>query len=97
MFAVLTTVQVRPGSIDDLATLFDSTNRELVAGHDDWLGAWFTANRATSEVTVIARWRNADSYERLRNSPDFQIAMAQFAEEFTGPPRVSVSEILVEM
>ncbi len=96
-FAVLTTVQVRPGSVDELAALFDSTNRDLVAGHDDWLGAWFTANRAASEVTVIARWRDADSYERLRNSPDFAVAMAQFAEEFTGPPRVSVNEILVEM
>ena len=96
-FAVMTTVHVRPGSIDDLAALFDSTNRDLVAGHDDWLGAWFTANRATNEVTVIARWRDAGSYERLRESAEFQAAMAEFAEEFTGPPRVSINEILVEM
>jgi quinol monooxygenase YgiN len=72
-------------------------NRDLVAGHDDWLGAWFTANRSESEVTVIARWRDADSYEKPRNSPDPQAAMARFAEEFTGPPSVSVNEILVEM
>jgi quinol monooxygenase YgiN len=97
VFAVLTTVQVRPGSVDALAALFDSTNRDLVAGHDDWLGAWFTANRAEGEVTVIARWRDADSYEELRNSPEFAAAMGRFAEEFTGPSRVSVNEILVEM
>jgi hypothetical protein len=54
-FAVVTRVKVRPGSIDGLAALFDSTNRELVAGHDGWLGAWFTANRADNEVTVIAK------------------------------------------
>jgi len=94
---VLTRVKVRPGSIDELAALFDATNRDLVAGHDDWLGAWFTANRAKSEVTVIARWRDADSYERLRNSPEFAAAMAPFAERFTGPPTVSINEILVEM
>ena len=97
VFAVLTTVQVRPGSIDGLASLFDSTNRDLVAGHDDWLGAWFTANRAANEVTVIARWRDAGSYQTLRNSSEFQSAMAQFAEQFAGPPQVSVNEILVEM
>ncbi len=97
MFAVLTTVAVQPDSIDDLAALFDATNRELVAGHDDWLGAWFTVNRATNEVTVIARWRNADSYAALRNSSEFQATMARFAEAFTGPPTVSVNEILVEM
>ena len=96
-YAVLTRVKVRPGSIDGLAELFDATNRELVAGHDDWLGAWFTANRAESEVTVIARWRDADSYALLRADPAFQSTMARFAEEFEGPPSVSVNELLIEM
>ena len=97
MFAVLTTVKVQPGSIDGLAALFDETNRSLVAGHEAWLGAWFTANREASEVTVIARWRDADSYQRLRSSDAFQATMAQFAAKFAGPPAVSVNEVLVEM
>ena len=96
-FAVLTRVKVRPGSIDGLAELFASTNRDLVADHDDWLGAWFTANRTENEVTVIAHWRDANSYEKLRNSTEFQSTMARFAEEFAGPPMVSINEILVEM
>jgi len=97
MFAVVTRVKVRPGSIDELASLFDATNRELVADHEDWLGAWFTADRAAHEVTVIARWRNADAYERLRASDEFQATMAQFAAAFVEPPVVTVNEILVEM
>ncbi len=97
MFAVITTVKVSEGSVDELAGLFDATNRELVAGDDDWLGAWFTANRATSEVTVIARWRDATSYEALRDSGEFKAVMAQFAERFAGPPTVSINEILVQM
>jgi quinol monooxygenase YgiN len=48
-------------------------------------------------VTVVARWWDADSYDKLRNSPEFGAAMAQFAEEFTGSPRVSINEIIVEM
>jgi quinol monooxygenase YgiN len=96
-FAVVTRVKVQPGSIDELAALFDETNRELVVGHDDWLGAWFTANRAENEVTVIARWANPDSYQRLRESPEFQSTMARFGEKFAGPPTVSTNEILVEM
>lgn len=94
---VLTRVPVEPGSIDELAQLFEQTNRDLVAGHDDWLGATFTANRETNEVTVIARWRDPASYERLRNSPEFGATMARFAERFTGPPTVSVNEVLVQM
>ncbi|MDJ0953731.1 MAG: antibiotic biosynthesis monooxygenase [Acidimicrobiia bacterium] len=97
LYAVLTTVKVEPGSIDELAALFDKTNRDLVAGHDDWLGASFTANRETNEVTVIAKWRNADSYQQLRNSDEFKTTMARFAERFAGPPTVSINEVLLEM
>ncbi len=97
MFAVITTVGVESGSIAELSALFDTTNRALVAQHDDWLGAWFTANSERSEVTVIARWASAEGYERLRSSDDFQQTMGRFAERFTGPPTVSINEILVEM
>jgi quinol monooxygenase YgiN len=96
-FAVVTTVKVNPESIDRLAALFDETNPDLVAGHDDWLGAWFTADRERGEVTVIARWRDPASYRVLRESPEFQSTMARFAEDFVEPPRVSINEILVEM
>ena len=97
MFIVMTTVEVKPGSIDDLAALFDSTNRELVAGHDDWISADFTADRDANTVTVLARWRDAASYEALRSSPDFGSAMAQFAPHFVGPPMINVNEVLVQM
>jgi quinol monooxygenase YgiN len=97
VFAVLTTVKVEEGSIPELASLFDSTNRALVAGHDDWLGAWFTANHANSEVTVIARWADPESYDRLRSTEQFQQTMSRFAAKFVEPPSVSVNEILVEM
>ena len=97
MYAVITRVEVEPGSIDELAGLFDRTNRALVAEHAGWKGAWFTANRDTSEVTVIARWTDPGSYARLRDSEPFQTTMAQFARRFVGPPTVSVNEILVDM
>ena len=67
-YAVVTRVHVKSGAIDGLAELFDQTNRELVAAHPDWLGAWFTANRETDTVTVIARWNAAESYGRLRDA-----------------------------
>ena len=97
MYAVITTVEVEPGSIPELATLFDATNRDLVAEHDDWLGAWFTASHETNTVAVIARWTDAASYQRLRSSPEFEQTMSRFASKFVGPPSVSVNEILVDM
>lgn len=54
-------------------------------------------HRGEGEITVIARWRDPESYERLRTSADFQSTMARFARGFLEPPVVSVNEILVEM
>jgi len=97
MYLVVTTVDVEPGSIDRLAELFDATNRDLTAGHDDRCAAYFTANRTTNTVTVIAHRREQASYAARRSSAEFQSTMARFATSFVGPPQVSVNEILVEM
>ena len=97
MHAVITTVAVRDGTIDELARLFAETNPALVAAHDDWVGAWFTADRATHTVTVIAHWTDPASYEALRSSPDFGATMGRFADHFAGPPSISIHEILVAM
>ena len=94
---VITRVRVEDGSIDELAELFDTTNRELVAEHDDWIGAWFTADRENNEVTVIARWKDPASYQRLRASEEFAATMARFAARFVDPPEVSINQLLVEM
>jgi quinol monooxygenase YgiN len=96
-YLVTTTVSVHPDAFDSLAALFDETNRDLVAAHGDWLGATFSANRATGEIRVIARWRNPDSYELLRTSDAYAAAMSRFAPSFTGPPEIAITEVLVEM
>lgn len=94
---VLTTIPVREGSIDEVARRFEETNPPLVADQADWLGAWFTGSRERSEITNIALWRSAESYEQLRRSEAFQATMSQFSDLFVGPPTVSINELLVEM
>ncbi|HUW01566.1 MAG TPA: antibiotic biosynthesis monooxygenase [Acidimicrobiales bacterium] len=93
----VTTVRVDPGSIDALAELFAETNPALVAEHDDWLGAWFSADREDGEICVIARWRSAASYEQLRASEAYHTTMQQFAASFLAPPEVRLYEVAVEM
>ena len=97
MYIVVTTVAVEPDSVDELAELFKATNRDLVTGQDDWLGAYFTADRDAGTITVMARWRRAESHEQFSSSDEFQRTMARFASRFVGPPQVSVNEVLVEM
>jgi heme-degrading monooxygenase HmoA len=94
---VLTTIPVKEGLIDEVARLFRETNPALVEGQPEWLGAWFTANRQRSEITNVAHWQSAEAYERLRGSDEFKQTMARFAEMFTGPPSISIHEVLVQM
>lgn len=95
--AVLTTIRVKRGSMDEVARRFEQTNRPLVADQPDWLGAWFTGDRERSEITNIALWKSAEAYERLRSSEAFQSSMSQFSDVLLGPPAVAINEVLVEM
>lgn len=96
-YLVITAVMVQPDAIDGLPDLFDSTNRQLVATHESWLGATFSAIRDAGEIRVIARWHDPESYQRLRSSEEFAEVMSHFALFFLKPPEIAITEVLVEM
>ena len=97
MFAVITHVRLKPGRIDDVREVYRRTNPPLVAEQEDWVSATFTANRRDDEITVIARWKNADSYRTFAAGDAYKAAMAQLSEYFAHPPTIDVNEILVEL
>jgi heme-degrading monooxygenase HmoA len=97
MYVVITTVQLKPGKIDEVRALFEETNPRLVEGESDWIKAKFTANRDADRVTVLAFWRDADAYRAFSSSAPFRQVMSQFAPYFAGPPAISINEILFEM
>ncbi|MBD3274821.1 MAG: hypothetical protein GF372_05890 [Candidatus Marinimicrobia bacterium] len=97
MYVVITRVQLLPGKIDTVRNLFEQTNPALVEGQADWIEAKFTANREKHQVTVLAYWKNADSYERFRTGDEFQQVMSRFAPHFESPPEVTINEVLFEM
>ena len=97
MFVVITKVQLKPGKVDEVRDLFEKTNPALVEGQIDWIKAKFTANRDANQVVVLAFWQRAESYQAFSTSSKFQQVMSQFAPYFTGPPEVTINEILFEM
>lgn len=76
---------------------FEKTNPDLVKDQTDWVKAKFTANRAEDQVTVLAFWRDANSYKTFSASKGFKQVMSQFGPYFIGPPQVTINEILFEM
>ncbi|MDH3539171.1 MAG: antibiotic biosynthesis monooxygenase [Acidimicrobiia bacterium] len=97
MHAVITHVRLKPGRIDDVREIFRRSNPLLVAEEEDWVGVIFTANRKDDTVTVVAKWKNPDSYRKHAATEAYQTAMQEFARFFREPPTIEVNEILVEM
>ena len=97
MYAVITTVGLKPDRIDDVREIFRRTNPGLVADQEDWESTVFTANRRHDTITVIARWKSAESYQQFAATEAYKSAMAEVARYFRGKPNVEVNEILVEV
>ncbi len=97
MYVVITTVQLKPGKINEVCDLFKKTNPDLVKDQTDWVEAKFAADRNENQVTVLAFWRDAVSYKSFRASESFKQVMSQFGPYFAGPPQVTINEVLFEM
>jgi quinol monooxygenase YgiN len=97
MHLVMTRVELRPGTSDACAELFRQTNPDLVENEADWLGAQMIFDSETNIVTVLATWRNAESYRKMSASDKFKSTMSDFSRFFAGPPEVSINRVLVEM
>ncbi len=97
MYAVITHARLKPGRIDDVREIFRRSNPLLVADEEDWVGVIFTANRKADTVTVVAKWKNPESYREYAATETYQTAMEEFARYFREPPTIEVNEILVDM
>ena len=96
MHTVITTVTLKPNSIDKMAKMFEETYIDLVKVEKHWLSAKFTANRETNTITVITLWTSADDYTAFRHTDRFQTTFAKFMEYFAAPPIVMVNEVLYD-
>jgi heme-degrading monooxygenase HmoA len=96
MHTVITTVTLKPDSIDKMAKMFEKTYIDLVKVEKHWLSAKFTANRESNTITVITMWTSADDYTAFRHTDRFQTTFAKFMEHFAAPPIVMVNEVLYD-
>ena len=96
MHTVITTVTLKPNTIDTVVKMFEESYIELVKVESHWLGAKFTANRETNAITVITLWTSAEDYKTFRHTDRFKSTFATFMEYFAAPPIVTVNEILYD-
>ncbi len=97
MFVVATRVKLKPDTSALCAELFEQSNPTIVENEPDWMGAQMIFDPETDTVTVLATWRDIDSYRRLSSSEIFQDTMQKFGSFFAAPPEISTNRLLVDM
>jgi quinol monooxygenase YgiN len=97
MYVVMTRVKLRTGTSGQCAELFRQSNPDIVRREKDWLGARMIFDSETNIVTVLATWRNAESYKKLSTSAAFQETMQKFGQFFASSPEISTNDVLVDM
>lgn len=97
MLIVVTRVKLKPNTSQLCAELFETSNPALVQDEPDWLGAQMIFDPETDFVTVMATWRDLDSYKRLSSSKVFGDTMKQFGRFFASAPEISTNTVLVDM
>lgn len=97
MYVVMTRVRLKPNTHEACADLFRGSNPDLVAREQDWLGAQMIFDAESNVVTVLAKWRDHQSYVRMSGTLRFQHITRRFSELFAEPPEVTVNAVLVEM
>lgn len=97
MFIVVTRVKLKPNTSDLCAKLFAQSNPALVKDEPDWMGAQMIFDPETDIVTVLATWRDLNSYKRLSSSEVFRETMQKFGSFFASAPEISTNRVLVDM
>ncbi len=97
MHLVITKVGVKEGKIKEVLEKFGDSNPDLIKDHEGWIKAIFTANYEDSSITVLAFWKNADSYFHFSKSEEYLDTMKELQSYFTREPEVSVNKMLFEL
>lgn len=93
----MTRVKLRPNTSDQCSDLFRKSNPDIVADETDWQGAKMIFDRDTEIVTVLATWRDIESYKKMSGSTKYRNAMSEFSQFFASVPEISVNQVMIEM
>ncbi len=97
MYVILTTVQIKPGKIDQVRDMFVDIYNELVDGQEHWKSTVFSADRVENMIMVLNFWTDIEAHWNFRNSDKYQAAMEECSQFFSGPVKIHVNEVLFEM
>lgn len=97
MHFVVTTTTVQPGSLDDIKAGFEEAVPKIAGGFSAWRGAKLTADRESNQIVMIGSWADPEQMGTFLAQPEYREAIGRFAQFFTAPPNIVVTELVTEV
>lgn len=94
---IIHTIQLKPGALDIVRSLFEQKVPQIAGHFDAWCGARLTVDREKNQIVTIGAWGDVGQMQAFMDQPAFSEAMGGFAEYFAGPPQTAITEVVTEV
>lgn len=94
---IIHTIQLKPGSLDTVRSLFEEKVPQIASHFDAWCGAQLTADVEKNQIVSIGAWGDVEQMQAFLAQPAFGSAMRSLAEHFAGPPQTTITRVVTQV
>jgi quinol monooxygenase YgiN len=94
---IIHTIQLKPGTLDTVRSLFEEKVPQIAGHFDAWCGATLTADPEKNQIVSIGAWADVQQMQACLAQPAFEKAMGSLAEHFAGPPHTTITRVVTEV
>lgn len=94
---IIHTVQLEPGTLDTVRSLFAEKVPQIAGHFDAWCGAQLTVDLEKNQIVSIGAWSDVEQMQAFLAQPAFEKAMGSLAEHFAGPPHTTITHVVTEV
>lgn len=95
MYLFITAVQVQPGKVDAVVTIYRDEVLPLLRQQPGFTGAEVYADYARNSGGSITRWERPTDAQTVLTTTEMQVVLARLAELYTAPAVRGVYEVVL--
>jgi heme-degrading monooxygenase HmoA len=96
MYSRVTTVEIRPGTIDDLMPLYESAAQQQ-KGMKGFVSTQLLTDRTANKAMIVTFFETLADLEASATVPQQVMADPRVAAALAGPPAVAVYEVALQV
>lgn len=93
MFARVTTVQIRPDTVDEATRIYNDSVIAAAKGQQGYVNTYMLTDRASGRGMAVTLWQTLEDLQASESSGYYQEQVAKFAPFLTAQPVREVYEV----